>query len=89
MRRDVDAKLEAAKAAYLAALEAQSQELREALVNIPAWLQAIHSRLSGLGAESIAPPLATQQKARRRLPRLRSAPLGYPIKPEDDDKGDP
>jgi hypothetical protein len=59
-------------------------ELRDALGNLPDHLQAIHSRLGSLGADSIPAPVAPGRRRRRAAPagkleRLRTAPTGVPV----------
>ncbi len=66
-------------------------ELRAALANLPDHLQAIHSRLGSLGADSIPPPVAQIRRRKirpdERLKRLRTPVAGVPIyvteEPED------
>ena len=62
---------------------ADMAELRDASANVPDWLQAIHSRLGNLGADSVPPPIAEPPRRRKqrpeRLERLRTAPTGVPI----------
>lgn len=64
--------------------------LRAALENLPDWLAAIHSRLTTVGADSIAPPA---RPGRREAPirRLQTAPTGYPVTgdPEPPDEHEP
>ena len=52
-------------------------ELRKMRIQIPEWMSAIHSRLGSLGAETLAPPIVSDdeqppmvaQAARRRAAR--------------------
>jgi hypothetical protein len=67
---------------HRADLAALRDELHDSLVNLPGQLAAIHSRLGGLGADSIAPPVAVARVRRGKLPRIQTAPAGYPAIPE-------
>lgn len=59
------------------------EELRDGLGNLPDHLTAIHSRLGGLGADSIAPPPRGSRRG-DKLKRLQTAPTGWPVKPTDE-----
>lgn len=68
-------------------------EMRKAHAKQLDWLMLIHSRLGGLGASSIAPPVAgvelvAPRRRGGRIPRLRTAPTGYPVQQPDDEEPD-
>lgn len=76
--------LQATRREHRADLAALREELHDALATLPEWLQAIHSRLGGLGADSVPPPSAPEPRRRKvlpapKLPRLQTAPSGYPV----------
>lgn len=66
-------------------LENLRDELHDSLVNLPGQLQAIHSRLGSLDADSVPPPV--QSRRRRKgdaLPRIQTSPVGWPVKPKEE-----
>lgn len=64
-------------------------ELADALEEMPGWMQAIHSRLGSLGAESIPPPVASKKRHGGQLKRFQTAPTGFPVTKRPDDEETP
>lgn len=64
----------------------QLHHFRKDMANLPEWLAAIHSRLGSLGADSVPPPIPpeiTERHVRKKMQRIRTAPVGFPIRPQD------
>lgn len=69
-------------------LRGMRRELGDAAEQDNAWLVAIHSRLSSLGARELPQPEPRAPRSRRRSRlRIRTAPVGVPTLNEGDDDG--
>lgn len=67
-------------------MESLRDELHDSLVNLPGHLQAIHSRLGSLDADSYPPPVASPRRRREpgeKLPRIQTSPVGWPTRKKE------